>query len=155
MLLYADKDFPLPVVEELRRLGHDVITAQEDGRRHTADVDLLSRAHLLGRAVLTHNRRDYERLDRQGAAHSGILSATQDPNRHAALAARIGAALSGRSPGRWCVRVNRPPALRKKEGPLNEIKAKVKPWRRHRRSETAATLFGFSLFRGCMILCTQ
>jgi len=32
MQLYADEDFPLPVVEELRRLGHDVITAQQDGR---------------------------------------------------------------------------------------------------------------------------
>lgn len=31
MLLYADEDFPHPVVEELRRLGHDVLTAQEDG----------------------------------------------------------------------------------------------------------------------------
>jgi hypothetical protein len=24
MMLYADEDFPYPVVEELRRLGHDV-----------------------------------------------------------------------------------------------------------------------------------
>ena len=31
MLLYADEDFSFPVVEELRRLGHDVVTAQEDG----------------------------------------------------------------------------------------------------------------------------
>jgi hypothetical protein len=30
--LYADEDFPLPVVEELRRLGHDVRTVQEAGR---------------------------------------------------------------------------------------------------------------------------
>ena len=30
--LYADEDFPLPVVEELRRLGHDVLTVQEAGR---------------------------------------------------------------------------------------------------------------------------
>lgn len=30
--LYADEDFPLPVVEELRRLGHDVRTAQDAGR---------------------------------------------------------------------------------------------------------------------------
>jgi hypothetical protein len=27
--LYADEDFPLPVVEELRRLGHDVRTVQD------------------------------------------------------------------------------------------------------------------------------
>jgi hypothetical protein len=27
--LYADEDFPLPVVEELRHLGHDVRTVQD------------------------------------------------------------------------------------------------------------------------------
>jgi hypothetical protein len=57
MLLYADEDFPHPAVDELRRLGHDVITAQEDGRMATPDPDVLARAHALGRAVLTHNRR--------------------------------------------------------------------------------------------------
>src|SRR5213592_1647611 len=108
MLLYADEDFPLPAVEELRRLGHDVLTAQEDGRAAAPDPDVLARAHALGRAVLTYNRRHYERLHRQGAAHSGILSATQDTD-HGALASRIDAALAGRSPGRWCLRVNRGP----------------------------------------------
>jgi len=108
MLLYADEDFAFPVVEELRRLGHDVLTAQEDGRRGTPDADILARAHSLGRSVLTYNRRDFERLDRQGAAHSGILSATHDTD-FPALASRIDKSLGGRSSGRWCVRVNRPP----------------------------------------------
>jgi hypothetical protein len=107
MLLYADENFPFPTVEELRQLGHDVLTAQEDGRTATPDPDLLARAHALGRVVLTYNRRHYERLHRQGAAHTGILSAKQDPN-HLALAARVHAALAGRVPGRWCIRVNRP-----------------------------------------------
>lgn len=107
MLLYADEDFPYPAVEELRRLGHDVVTAQEDGRSATPDPDILARAHALGRAVLTYNRRHYERLHRQGAAHSGIVSARQDTN-HPALATRIHDALAGLSPGRWCIRVNRP-----------------------------------------------
>lgn len=108
MLLYADEDFPLPAVEELRRLGHDVRTAQADGRTAAPDPDILARAHALGRAVVTHNRRHYERQHRQGAAHSGILSATQDSD-HPALATRIHAALTGLSPGRWCLRINRPP----------------------------------------------
>src|SRR4051794_19166957 len=108
MLLSADEDFPFPTVEELRRLGHDVVTAQEDGRAGTADPDVLAHAHALGRAVLTHNRRHYERLHHQGADHSGILSATQDAD-HPGLAARIDAQLTGLSPGRWCIRVNRPP----------------------------------------------
>lgn len=107
MLLYADEDFDYAVAEELRRLGHDVLTAQEDGRRQTPDPDILARAHSLGRAVLTHNRRHYKRLHRQGADHSGILSATQDPLNHTDLAARIDAALAGKTPGRWHVRVNR------------------------------------------------
>src|SRR5215212_3836121 len=108
MLLYADEDFPYPAVEALRSLGHDVVTAQEDGRAATPDPDVLARAHSLGRVVLTYNRRHYERLHRQGADHSGVLSASQD-NDHAALAARIHATLSAQPTGRWCLRVNRPP----------------------------------------------
>jgi Domain of unknown function (DUF5615) len=42
--LYADEDFPLPVVEELRRLGHDVRTVQEAGRANQGiDVGVLRR----------------------------------------------------------------------------------------------------------------
>src|SRR5438105_631510 len=108
MLLYADEDFPYPVVEKLRRLGHDILTAQEDGRTATPDPDILARAHQLGRAVLTYNRKDFERLHRQGADHSGIVSAKQDHRNHAPLAARIDAALDGMTPGRWTIRVNRP-----------------------------------------------
>jgi Domain of unknown function (DUF5615) len=108
MLFYADEDFPYPVVEELRRLGHDVVTAQEDGRTATPDPDILARAHSLGRAVLTYNRRHFERLHLQGVDHSGILSATHDSD-FPALADRIHKSLTGLSPGRWCFRVNRPP----------------------------------------------
>src|SRR5262245_17031338 len=107
MLLYADENFPLAVVELLRRFGHDVVTAQEDGRRATPDPDILARAHSLRRAVLTHNRRHFERLHRQGDPHSGIVSTTLDDD--AALAARIDAAIAGRTTGRWHIRVNRPP----------------------------------------------
>jgi uncharacterized protein with PIN domain len=107
MLLYADEDFAFPVVQ-LRLLGHDVVTAQVDGRRAASDPDILARAHVLGRAVLTYNRWDYERLDRRGDAHSGILSATRDED-YPALAARIHDALATQVPGRWCLRVNRPP----------------------------------------------
>lgn len=107
-LLYADEDFDYPIVEILRQLGHDVLTAHDDGRRATPDPDILARAHSLGRAVLTYNRRHFERLHRKGADHSGILSAKRDRDL-GALAGRIHAALSGRSPGRWCLRVNRRP----------------------------------------------
>ncbi|MCB0081987.1 MAG: DUF5615 family PIN-like protein [Caldilineaceae bacterium] len=33
-LFYADENFPRPVVEELRRLGQDVLTVEEDGKAH-------------------------------------------------------------------------------------------------------------------------
>jgi hypothetical protein len=39
MALYADENFPLRVVEELRRLGHDVITVLEDGRANQSVTD--------------------------------------------------------------------------------------------------------------------
>lgn len=107
MLLYADEDFPFPAVELLRQFGHDVITAQEDGMQGREDEEVLARAHQLGRSVVTYNRRHYERLHRLGADHSGILSAKQDLD-HPALAARIHQALTGLTPGRWCLRVNRP-----------------------------------------------
>ena len=108
MLLYADEDFPHPAVNELRRMGHDVLTAQDDGRCTTPDHQILTRAHSLGRAVVTYNRRHYERLHRQRKDHSGIVSATKDDD-FPALAARIDAAIAGRTPSRWCIRVNRPP----------------------------------------------
>ena len=40
----ADENFPLPVVEELRRLGHDVLTIQEAGRANQQfpDKDVLN-----------------------------------------------------------------------------------------------------------------
>jgi hypothetical protein len=107
MHLYADENFPMPVVQALRQLGHDVLTAQEDGRHSVPDPHILTRAHVLGRVVLTHNRRHFERLHRLGSDHSGILSATRDDD-FAALATRIDATLAGRSPSRWCLRVNRP-----------------------------------------------
>jgi hypothetical protein len=108
MLLYADHNFFFPIVEELRRLGHDVLTADQDGHSTADDPIILARAHALGRVVLTFNRWDFEKLHLQGDAHSGILSASQDHD-HVALAARIDYKLRGVSPGRWHLRVNRPP----------------------------------------------
>jgi hypothetical protein len=44
--LYADEDFPLPVVKDLRRLGHDVRTVQEAGRagKRIDDAEVLADA---------------------------------------------------------------------------------------------------------------
>jgi hypothetical protein len=37
--LYADEDFDYPIVEELRHLGHDVLTVQEAGQGNQATPD--------------------------------------------------------------------------------------------------------------------
>src|SRR5262249_15692350 len=66
--LYADEDFRLPVVEGLRRLGHDVLTVQEAGRGNQGidDATVLADAIADQRAVLTHNHADFKSLHRQG-----------------------------------------------------------------------------------------
>jgi len=83
MALYADENVPLRVVEELRRLGVDVLTALEDGRANQSVTDqaILARATELGRAILTLNRRDFKRLHLQVADHAGIIICTEDPDR--------------------------------------------------------------------------
>jgi hypothetical protein len=59
--LYANENFPLAVVEELRRLGHDVLTIQETGKagQQTADEEVLKAAAADGRIVLTLNRKHF------------------------------------------------------------------------------------------------
>jgi len=83
MRLYADENFPLRVIEELRRLGQDVITALEDGKANQSitDKDLLARATELHRAVVTLNRMDFKRLHLQMPDHAGIIICTEDPDR--------------------------------------------------------------------------
>jgi predicted nuclease of predicted toxin-antitoxin system len=83
MALYADENFPLRVVEELRQLGHDIITAYEDGRANQSvtDQELLARATELNRAVVTLNRLDFKRLHLQMPNHAGIVICTEDPDR--------------------------------------------------------------------------
>ncbi len=93
--LYADEDFPHPVVEALRRLGHDVQTMVETGRagQGVCDAEVLLEAANDQRAVLTHNHADFMRLHRRGQAHQGIISCTHDPLDSAGLARRIHSAI--------------------------------------------------------------
>lgn len=83
MLLYTDENFPLRTVEELRLLGHDVLTTLEDGRANQSipDEEVLSRANELGRAVLTYNRKHFKRLHQKQSEHAGIIVCTEDPDR--------------------------------------------------------------------------
>jgi hypothetical protein len=108
-LFYADENFDYPVVEFLRQLGHDVLTVQEAGQTGGDDPQVLADATAAGRAILTFNRRHFERLHRQGTPHAGIVSCTWDADR-AALATRIDQAIAAvpSLTGKH-LRVNRPP----------------------------------------------
>ena len=80
MLFYADENFPLDVVIELRNLGHDVLTAFEDGKANQkiSDEKILERAGELERALLTINRIDFKRIHNVNQNHSGIVICTFD-----------------------------------------------------------------------------
>lgn len=94
--LYSNENFPKRVVEELRRLGHDVLTSYEAGRanQRVPDDQVLEYAIARNRAVLTLNRVDFIRLHKETpGTHAGIIVCTRDDADPSALAARIHAAL--------------------------------------------------------------
>ena len=109
--LYSNENFPLPVVEELRRLGCDVTTVLETGLAGQAwpDADVLSYAAAEDRVLLTLNRRDFIRLHRAQVSHAGIVVCTVDAD-FAGQARRVHDALTdaGEIFGQL-LRVNRPP----------------------------------------------
>jgi len=108
--LYANENFPRPVVLELRRLGHDVLTVQETGKADQSfpDEAVLKLAADDGRAVLTINRLHFLRLHRREPDHAGIIIFTFDPD-FPGQAARIDTAISTQGTLKGCLlRVNRP-----------------------------------------------
>jgi hypothetical protein len=108
--LYADEDFSYPAVEELRRLGHDVLTAQEagEGGQGRTDPEVLAIASAEGRAVVTFNRRHFVRLHHQSGSHFGIIVCSRDAD-HLALAGRIARVIAtDPNLANRLLRVNRP-----------------------------------------------
>jgi len=108
---YSNENFPFGVVEELRKLGHDVLTSLDAGRANQSipDDEVLQFATSMNRVLLTLNRRDFIRLDRDaGGQHAGIVVCTQDSD-YAGQAQRIdvGVRNAGLMAGKL-VRVNRP-----------------------------------------------
>ena len=59
--LYSNENFPLPVVEELRRLGHAVLTPREAGEtgKSVPDEQVLAFATAEARALITPNRKHF------------------------------------------------------------------------------------------------
>lgn len=91
--LYADEQFPRPVVEHLRSLGHDVLTVQEAGNAGSSDPEVLAFARANDRAILTQNRRDFVKLHRSQPDHDGMIICSDDQN-FVRLAERIHEAVS-------------------------------------------------------------
>lgn len=106
--IYSNENFPQPAVEELRALGHDVLTTHEAGQsnKSVSDQDVLKYAAENKRVLLTLNRIDFIRLHNKNDDHAGVLVCTMDLD-YKALSNRIHDAISNTSPlsGRL-VRVN-------------------------------------------------
>ncbi len=108
--LYADEQFPLPVVKLLGAFGHNVLTVQEAGKAGLGipDPEVLAFAISKDRAVLTLNRFDFIGLHNRQPAHAGIIVCTKDRNVEG-LTTRINEAISIEEALRGkLIRVNRP-----------------------------------------------
>jgi hypothetical protein len=84
----------MPAVQELRRLGCDVLTTVEAGKADQAisDEQVLEFAREQQRILVTLNRKHFIRLHGQYRDHAGIIVCTFDPD-FAGLAQRIRAAI--------------------------------------------------------------
>jgi len=108
--LYSNENFPLPVVEELRRLGHQVLTTHEAGEagKSVSDEQVLASAIAESRALVTLNRKHFIHLHNANPDHAGIIVCSFDPD-FSGQAHRIHAAIGSRSglPGEL-IRIKRP-----------------------------------------------
>ena len=108
--LYSNENFPLPIVDELRELGHDILTIQETGKANQAmtDDEVLAFANKEKRILLTLNRRHFIKLHNKRQPHAGIFACTFDPD-FSALAKRIDNAIQeGNDFVQKAIRINRP-----------------------------------------------
>jgi hypothetical protein len=109
--LYTNENFPLPVVEELRRLGHEVLTTNEAGEagKSVPDDQVLAFATAEARALVTLNRKHFIHLHNANSDHAGIIVCSLDLD-FSGQAQRIHAAIGSmtRLAGEL-IRINRPP----------------------------------------------
>ena len=77
--LYFDEDVSASIVDNLRQRGFDVLSARDAGRLRLDDASQLAFAADEGRAIVTHNRLDFEQLHQSylsgGREHHGIVVA--------------------------------------------------------------------------------
>lgn len=77
--LYFDEDVSCDIVENLRQRGFDVLSARDTYRLRLGDDEQLAFSIADGRAIVTHNRQDFElrhqRCLSEGRSHLGIIIA--------------------------------------------------------------------------------
>lgn len=80
--LYSNENFPFPIVEKLRQLGHDVLTMQDASQTGQSMPDelVLNFAQQTGRILLTLNRKHFVHLHSQKKNHPGIIVCSFDPD---------------------------------------------------------------------------
>jgi uncharacterized protein with PIN domain len=109
--LYTNENFRRRIVEELRVLGHDVLTSSEAGNANLAipDDEVLDFARSNNRIVVTFNRKDFIQLHKENPNHSGIVVCTEDRD-YIGLAKRIDAAIKtlDNNTKNQLIRINRP-----------------------------------------------
>jgi hypothetical protein len=108
--LFADENFPLPVVEALRRVGHDVVTLADAGKAGQALTDeaVLELATADHRAVVTLNRQHFVRVHRADPNHAGIIVCSLDLDFDGQAGRIDQACRTQKSVAGRLIRVNRP-----------------------------------------------
>jgi len=79
--LYLDEDVNVLIADLVRARGFRVTTTRTAGQKGTTDADQLAFATSQGKAILTHNRVDFEALAKkyfeEKRPHSGIIIAVR------------------------------------------------------------------------------
>lgn len=77
--LYFDEDVSVSIVENLRTRGFDVISVRDAGARGKSDDEQMLYAVSQRRAIVTHNRVDFEKQHskylEEGMKHFGVIIA--------------------------------------------------------------------------------
>lgn len=108
--IYSNECFSLPVVEALRKLGHDVVTTFDRGLANSSvsDEEVLRYATEESRILITFNRKHFIRLHHRQSGHAGIVVCTEDRS-VAELSERIHGELNRQANMHGLlIRVNRP-----------------------------------------------
>ncbi|MFB3893901.1 MAG: DUF5615 family PIN-like protein [Phycisphaerae bacterium] len=88
--LYFDEDMSAIMAARLRKLGWDVLTTHQAGRRSTGDEDQLRFATAQGRVPVTDDHSHFIRLHEEflekGLPHAGIIVCYWRPSENVVLA---------------------------------------------------------------------